>query len=102
MQKKRIIILKTKKEKPSSEIKDLVMSNLKKILYSFGIVPTLIEWIPEKPINKILLVIKTQNEEEIEYIKHKIQSAPLMKKHVLVTDQTIEKKKVKTVELVKE
>jgi hypothetical protein len=80
---KKNIILATKKEKPSKEVKETVLSLTKKILTSAGYDNFIVEWIPDKPINKLLISI-VSTDEEIENIKLRFSSAPLLKKHTIV------------------
>lgn len=80
---KKNIILATKKEKPSKEVKDTVLTLTKKILTAVGYTDFIIEWIPGKPINKLLISLIV-TDEDINLIKTKLSIAPLLKKHTII------------------
>jgi hypothetical protein len=77
---KKNIILSTKKEKPSKEIKDTVVVSVKKIITSLGFADFLLEWIPGTPANKLLISVYCTNE-DVEMLKDKLSHAPLIRKY---------------------
>lgn len=80
---KKNIILATKKEKPSKEVKDTVLTLTKKIISAIGYSDFIVEWIPNKPVNKLLISL-ISTEEDMNLIKNKLSSAPLLKKHTII------------------
>lgn len=85
---KKNIILATKKEKPSKDVRDTIVVSVKKIITSSGLTDFLLEWIPGNPVNKLLISIYCTNE-NIEMIRDKLSSAPLLKKHsILLSKET--------------
>lgn len=86
---KKNIILTTKKEKPSKDVRDTIIVSAKKIITSFGLTDFLLEWIPGNPVNKLLISIYCTNE-SIEMIREKLSSAPLLRKHCSVVPKDTE------------
>ena len=80
---KKNIILATKKEKPSKDVRDTIVVSVKKIITSSGLTDFLLEWIPGNPVNKLLISIYC-TDENIEMIRDKLSSAPLLKKHSIL------------------
>jgi hypothetical protein len=84
---KKSIILSTKKEKPSKDVRDTIIISVKKIITSLGFTDFLLEWIPGVPVNKLLISIYC-TDENVEILRDKLSSAPLLKKHSKLLPKT--------------